>query len=154
MSEDRTKLEAIARDAKLKIQSIEAVRDEEVRAASSAIRDKFTDALREARQAHADAEQAVREHIDAAASHPWEGKRVYRIARITSRWDHHISETRVEGVLEVRRIGTVLPGNVGWGLPKLGEPFVRKLKKDGTTGAAIETRVDIGEWKLVEGGDA
>lgn len=112
MSDERTRLEAIARDARNARQTIEALRDEEISAARRKIEEAYRERIADATASIMAAEQAVRAHIDASAGHPWEGKRVYRTEKI-------LGEKRFEGIVEVRRTDTEMPGNVNYGLPKL-----------------------------------
>lgn len=133
------------------VREIERERDQEIREARDAIAEKYRERLREANQRRFEAEQAKRDHIEAGASHPWEGKKVFRIKKKTSRWGSRvIGEERLEGVVQVCRQNTPIPGNLGYSAPRLGQPFIRKLKKDGTVGTAIYTREDIENWQLAE----
>lgn len=89
---------------------------------------------------------------DSLPDHPWTGKRVYKIERVYERWSSRVrSEIRHEGVVETRRSATTLPAKQRWGLPQLGEGFVRLLKKDGTPGAKIDSLSGYrSDWKLSE----
>lgn len=102
-----------------------------------------------------DVRSAERELIaarDRLPDHPWTGKRVYKIEKEYARWSSQvISKTRVEGIVETRRSDTVFPANKRWGLPAIGEGFVRLLKRDGTPGTKIDSLTGYkSEWLLAE----
>jgi hypothetical protein len=85
--------------------------------------------------------------------HKWEGKKVVlrtkRYERFTGRV---LGVDETFGVVETRTHETVIPERISYRV-KIGEPFVRLLKKDGTIGKAIDNRMcgSFDEWQLVEG---
>lgn len=100
------------------------------------------------------AEERLRAAKDALPDHPWTGKRVYREEKQYARFSSRVTGVeRIEGVVEMRRTGTVLPGGQLWGLPQLGEAFVRLAKKDGSLGLKVEDlerRHRHDQWRLVK----
>ena len=80
------------------------------------------------------AERELRVHIDATASHPWEGKRVVRYVIAPGEWKYASNPKKVPeyGIVEVRKSTTNFPANINFSLPSIGFAFVRLLKKDGT----------------------
>ncbi len=151
MSNERTRLEASARDARLALKTIEAVRDEEIRAAKGVITEAHYPLVVAATQAIRDAVVALNSHIDASAAHPLEGRQVYRDRKDYRGFGYKPNIIREVGVVQVRRQDTELPANLGdYSLPVLGEAFVRKVGKDGKPGKAIYSRCRIEEWKPLE----
>lgn len=99
--------------------------------------------LRELKAELAEARSAI-------ASHPHEGKRVSTKRNVGTSYMPRY-ET-IYGVVEVFRVGTEFPANLShYSIPKVGEAFVRLLKKDGKPGKAIDTR--LRGWKLEDGSD-
>ena len=104
-----------------------------VAAAKAAVNARYNDHLRAASAAVSAAQQALDDHIDATASHPWDGKRVYRVEPVRNRYTgRQVGEERLDGIVEVVRQSSQFPDNKRYGLPRLGEVIVRKLKKDGS----------------------
>jgi hypothetical protein len=147
-----SELETLARQAASEFDKHCAAVETEAREAANAARtaavqsySAITARLREARDV---ADKRVREQIDATATHPWEGQRVkrathYRDWKGAPMLDRPPKSVEL-GIVEIRRSATRLPGNRGHSLPKLGQAFVRLLKKDGTTGTAI---ADLEHWR-------
>lgn len=153
MSDERGQLETATRDAENAVCSIEHDLKAAIRAAEARIRAEYSERLREAKDRLDAAQFALREHVDAAISHPWEGRRVFSM-KPEFRRGRKIGEKRLDGIVEVRRQGTPMPGNRGsYSLPRLGDAFVRKVAKDGKPGIAIHPRRYGGSlqgWQLVE----
>ena len=54
-------------------------------------------------------------------------------------------------IVEVRRIGTILPLNQKYSLPPLGQAFVRSCNANGKTGIKIDSYgINSPIWSLVE----
>jgi hypothetical protein len=136
------------------VRALEAAQAEEIKA----VKDKHSDGIWAAKKALGQAELALKEAVSNAASHPWEGKKVYRSIPIyASKWSSKQTGTkRVYGVVEVFRLGTVFADNTSsWSRPSLGNAFVRLLKKDGTPGVKIDRDRGYGGqiancWHLAE----
>ena len=83
-----------------------------------------------------------RKPFSVTASHPWEGKRV---------WRKNHSGKRLEGVVEVVRRGVTLPENVSqYNRPAIGTVIIRKIKKDGSPSRAYHPYENVRWWSLVE----
>lgn len=153
MSEERTILTAKARKAADAYKAFKKQVEKEAREAADAVRASYREQLRDLSHATYVANNALREHIDATTTHPWEGKKVVRVTHEpVSRWSSKTREVRLYGVVEIRRTDTKFPANQRWGLPDLGDPFVRLLKKDGTPSLKLDRwnwRV-TDQWKLAE----
>jgi len=122
-------------------------RNDEVLAATRRIHAEWNDRVRQVMEARANANRALSEAQAAAGSHPWEGKRVRRAVK---KWRSYHNETIEQtGIVEIRRLDTVMPAGQRYGLPDMGEWFVRLTKKDGTPGTRIETEKT--GWQLEEG---
>lgn len=149
---DTTKLESAVAAARLAVKELESARDAEL----MQVRMKHSAAISAATSALSKAEWAVKEAISAGGAHPWEGKKVFYSKPVfASRWSSRQTGTeRIYGVVEVCRVGTQFADNVSsWGRPGLGKPFVRLLKKDGTTGLKIDRDTRYGElrgWQLAD----
>ncbi len=127
--------------------ALDVEREAARKAAYAAIDAEFCERMAAATDALYQAQKAEREHIDATASHPLEGRRVYRMVSSWRRFGSTAAK-RIEGMVEVRRTGTNFPTNLNnYSLPALGDPFIRKLKKDGTPGVAIYVRERVEGWK-------
>jgi hypothetical protein len=122
------------------------------RAAAQAIDAEYAEIRATTHAVYYQAEQAHRAAVAAAGSHEWEGKRVYREKPLySSKWaSRPYGKVPVEGIVEIRRLDTKFAENINYGLPSLGQAFVRLLKKDGKPGIAIE-RLGNFEWSLAEG---
>jgi hypothetical protein len=97
-------------------------------------------------------QDAQRKAISAAASHPREGERVWRMEHNyigIGCWRRRTNvQNRVDGIIEVCRDDTVFAGNIGGSLkPVLGGAFVRAIKKDGTPGIAMHSNTLTDDWK-------
>ena len=122
-------------DAAKALRDLERERDEKAQAAADAVRAEYGERVATARRLRAEAEQALRNHIDATAAHPWDGKRVFKVEpKYASSWSRHVvGETRIDGIVEVVRQTSKFPDKLGhYGRPKLGSVIVRKVKKDGS----------------------
>ena len=130
-----------------------AIKDEmrdAIREAEARVRATFADRMNESLREVSDAKCALQQHIDATASHEWEGKRVVRVEQLYGNHSRIPYKTVVEyGFVEVRRSGTVFPDNAKYRMPAMGEPFVRLEKKDGMIGMRFERFNSA--WKLAEG---
>lgn len=96
------------------------------------VRGEHKDRLDALAKTKRDARLAYEAARDAAAKHPWEGKRVRREVEVGRRFNRKTVEEF--GVVEVRRADSEFPQGQSLGLPTMGEAFVRLEKKDGTTG--------------------
>lgn len=136
--------------------AILAERDNLIREARDRITAEYADRLRSARAARQEASDAYRETISNEASHPWDGKRVYKVVPVYNKWSSKVTEhKRVEGLVEVVRLTSQFPANLSsWTRPKLGSVVVRKIKKDGTPSLQLEQGYHVNglsqEWKLIE----
>jgi hypothetical protein len=98
----------------------------------------------------ADAALAAYNHVASlAASHPWEGKKVWR-----KKWSHSSKEF---GVVEVRRLDTKFAEHTpDWRMPGMGKPFVRGLLKSGRPALKVLhygeniNGVALSGWQLVD----
>lgn len=166
MTDELDKINAEIQASDQAYKEIEGERRAAVEKAKAAVYADFEDRVRVAAERKRVALKAGREYTDANASHRWEGKRVFKIKRDYGRgYSSKFKEVRVEGIVEVRRTGTPMPGNVSWNLPRLGQPFVRLVKANGEPGLKIdragpddkkgfinsEDRPPI--WSLVEEGE-
>lgn len=147
MSEDRTVLHAKVREARDAQKALESQINKEARAAADAVRASYREQLSALHRTTGDAERALRDHINATASHEWEGKKVFRMADKSSRWASKPCMVPVYGVVEVRRSDTAFPAGQRHGLPELGQAFVRLLKADGTPGL----KLDSWHWRVTDG---
>lgn len=98
------------------------------------------------------AQKAYGEAVSSAASHPWEGKKVFKDQHSARSWNP--KTTRIFGIVQVMRVGE-RPGaaNQIWGIPEIGQAYILPLKKDGTPGARVIATLggfDFNAWKLVE----
>lgn len=136
------------------VRALEAERREKERAAVSAVQAEYSERMAAASKRRADAERAMRNHIDATASHPWDGKRVFKMESEPTRgWQEPGPKTvRVDGIVEVVRQSSKFPDNMNWSRPSLGHVIVRKVRKDGS--ASLQTHRAWGdimkEWTLAE----
>lgn len=147
-------LKAAADKARDEFNAIKSERDAAFREAKREVENRivaeYAERYKAARDAKYAAENTLREHINATASHEWEGRKVVRTSeRYKSVWATRTTTVVEYGVVEVARSNTQFPANLrAWGLPKLGKPFVRLLKKDGKLGLKFESFTD--DWQLAE----
>jgi hypothetical protein len=146
-------LKAAIAAASANVAALEAAQAEEIKA----VKDKHGDGIWAAKKALGKAELALKEATSNAASHPWEGKKVYRTEPVfASQWSgKQVGTKRIYGVVEVCRLDTAFADNTSsWGRPSLGNSFVRLLKKDGTPGVKIDRDSRYGGqlagWQLAE----
>lgn len=129
----------------------ETIRAEKDRA-SSEINKRFAGQRAALSAAVSDARAATIDAKNALPDHPWTGKRVYKERDVGS-WGRKQIE-RLEGIVETRRSTTSFALNAKYGIPRIGEGFVRLNKKDGSTGAkfdSLSSGWNADEfWKLVE----
>lgn len=139
-----------------KVSEIRTMRQTEIDDATAAINAKYATDLAAARAVLAEAVQAERDHVDATASHPWDGKRVYRERpKYASAWSSkQVGVERLDGILEVVRQSSQFPANMTYSRPKLGTIIIRKLKKDGSVSLATHDILgrdpESAGWKLAE----
>ena len=140
-----------ADDAKL---ALDRAMSAEIAAATNAIREAYSDRLAEARAAVRAATIAHTAALDATPDHPWTGKRVFKMQPGGGRIWERKPPVRVEGIADTWRSNSPAPANTSkWNIPKIGEPIVRFLKKDGSAGAKFERLQNYSggtAWKLVE----
>lgn len=117
-----------------------------------AVRERYREALSDAKSEAVKAEWALKKAESAAApEHEWEGKRVKRIS--VRRSFHRSTPGEPEyGIVRTCRIDTEFPENMTWRKPRVGDAFVRLLKKDGSEGVRIASLpgYGIGTWELDE----
>lgn len=78
--------------------------------------------------------------------HEWDGRRVFRMRNVGRGYGPQY--VREEGVVETRYHSTVFPANVGsYSMPRLGEGFVRLIKKNGTVGSKF---AGLRDWQLAD----
>lgn len=126
----------------------------EQRAAALVIAERHADEVAVARRALEAARRALIAAKDATPDHPMTGKAVYQMVE-TRRYSFDASRlVRVDGIVETRRSTTAFPGNTAdYRLPRMGDGFVRLLKKDGTPGTKFERLESYSGkllWSLVE----
>ena len=91
--------------------------------------------------------------VSNAASHPWEGKRVFKDENTGKSW--RPATKRIFGIVRVRRNGE-RPGaaNQNYGLPRIGQAYIVAVKKDGTEAVRVLERAGDGgafwKWQLDE----
>jgi hypothetical protein len=121
----------------------------EEREAQMVVWARFSERVKAANEAVMAATKAFDDAKVAVASHPWTGRKVWRTER---KGEGYIRElVKVYGVVELRDGGTKFAANVpSWQEPKMGEAFVRYLKKDGKPGIRFSSYLT--NWKLVEEG--
>ena len=130
-------LEQAYQEAAARVSEIERNISAEIVAARNAINEKWAAELHAASRAKGDAVRAVEAaKVEAGASHPLNGKRVTKTER---QWrGGGYEHVQVFGVVEIFSRQTERPANMRYGLPSLGSPIVRLLKKDGKPGTKIE----------------
>lgn len=128
------------------------------RAEMVAVEQRYEPEIDTATRELVEAKRALESHISSATpDHEHEGRRVTKLERVGP-W--HRTEVRIFGIIETMRVGTKMPQNCKYGLPKIGAAFVRLLKKDGTPGLKFYATSSFGRsngpvtvlggWKLVE----
>lgn len=120
-------------------------------AAISNVRLQFSEEKNLARLKIKEAERARDAHIEDKASHPWEGRRVFRLEYRLNRnsWSRGKAE-RIEGIFEIVRRDTKFAANLSsWRRPAVGTFIVRHIKKDGAAGARFKTFLERDGWELV-----
>lgn len=129
---------------------IEADMRREISAEEQKVRDKYNDRMDVARGATRIASQKLKEFIDKDSSHPLDGFKVFKLARVpVSRWGSDTKEVRKEGIVEVVRSTSKFASNrASWGLPMQGQVIVRKIKKDGNPSLDFYRRENINDWTL------
>jgi hypothetical protein len=121
--------------------------DAAVKAATEKVRASFAARLSAATNEFNRCATELLDHIEATATHEWEGKRVSKVViRYRNNWGGVTRDTFF-GIIEVRRLATVFPANSKYGIPPIGKAFVRLLKKDGTLGKSFD---GISGWSLVK----
>lgn len=147
IAQARQKCEAAEREVSRIENEIAAAKN----AARQSIDEEYAERLGAATAARRDAAKALRETKDALLpNHPWTGKRVFSMRRVGDRWNRKME--RVEGIVETCRSTTAFPPGQRYGLPMVGDGFVRQLKKDGKPSLRFW---DLDkEWQLVEPTDA
>jgi len=96
------------------------------------------------------AREALRQAQSKLPDHPAAGKRVFSMQSVGPRTVWRKPQVRVEGIVEMMRLDTVLPGNTpGYRRPEIGEVFVRLLKPDGSAGKKFQT-IRVVDWRLVD----
>lgn len=154
MSKEQLKL--AADEAAAAFDVIQAERDTRQREARERIAAEYADRMQSAWKVREAARKAYLEAVSNEASHPWDGKRVYKMVTIRSRFNSApIREQRVEGLVEVVRLDSRFAGNLSsYSRPRLGSVIVRKIKKDGTPSLQLVQGFHIHgldkEWKLAE----
>lgn len=151
---DDNKLKHALQSAEGALRDLECERDRKAREAADVVREEYRERISAARIRRAEAQKALRDHIDATSSHPWDGKRVFKIKEVYANCysTRKIGEKRIEGIVEVVRQTSQFPANMNWARPSLGHVIVRKVKKDGTPSLQMHrTHGNIMEqWQLAE----
>ena len=147
-------LQLAANEADKKLRGIERARNEAGAVARCAAEAQFNDTIAAARAEKLAADNAVVAHIEAEASHPWEGKKVFREVGVGYRFRSGISHTkREEGIVEVVRRSSQFPANMRYSRPRIGVVIVRQVKKDGTASLKFcghGAKTLNAEWRLAE----
>lgn len=136
-------------DSQSAVSVMESEIEAEIRAASTAIREKHRATLNIACDKRA---AALGEVDDLKVSEATRDNRLGAKVSMKVRKDRNIwsrSEVMetIYGIVEVRTVETRFPENMGY-LPAIGSLFVRLMKKNGTVGIRIDDR--ISEWTVVE----
>jgi hypothetical protein len=127
-----SKIDEALESAHKELSRLNDMRDKEIREARCEIEARYRADIISATRKVNEAEQAKRDAIDAASSHPWDGKRVYCETPIYRGWSQKPQGVeRLEGVVEVVRQSSEFPANMRWSRPSLGHVIVRKLNKSG-----------------------
>ena len=151
MEKDMTEVEKAKEayeQASRAFRDIERAQTEAESVARQEVRRRFAERLEAARKLLIARKIVLDDAKIAAASHPWEGKKVWRKDHVG--WLGRTVVT-IYGVVQIRVRETKFPANTtDYRMPNLGEPFVRLLTKDGKPGLKFET---MREWKLAEEGD-
>ena len=126
-------LRLAANEAAAKLRAIESERGKAGSVARCVAETQFDDAVAVARAEKIAADNAVVAHIEAEASHPWEGKKVFRDVSVwRGLWPSKAISKREEGVVEIVRRSSQFPANMRYSQPRIGQAVVRLLKKDGS----------------------
>lgn len=123
--------------AKKALEALEAEIREAKRVASAEIEARYGNQKADVMATLHERNRDLRDAKNALPDHPWTGKKVFM--ECDSGPSYRRSRVRMDGVVEMRRVDTVFPENVRWGIPEIGKPFVRLLKKDGTPGMRFES---------------
>lgn len=83
-------------------------------------------------------------------AHEWDGKFVYVRKRRNSIWHNSTAYETKCGIVEQRNRETRFAANVKYGIPQLGDSFVRLLRADGKPGLNFEHLGKNHEWQLDE----
>jgi hypothetical protein len=148
-------LEIKLRNAERAQLALKAEREAAVSAATNEVHANYADPMHAANLAVAVARDALTAHISATATHPWDGKRVFRMVTVGRVWENR-GKKREDGLVEVVRSDSVFAGNLSpWYQPRVGQVIVRQIKKDGTPSLKFhQSYRDIQDsWQLVEGQD-
>jgi hypothetical protein len=131
-------------DVREKRDAARAVIDEQLRA-------EYDEPLRIAAQERCAAQKALDDVriSEQASTGPAIGKRYIEIAR-RSTWGEERGPTGRVSVVEQRTHTTMFRENARWGLPMMGDKFLRVLKKDGTPSLNFAR---IGDWDWKPEGD-
>jgi len=129
----RDELDKTAIDAEKAFSAIKNERRDKIQAFAAAIMAEYAPRVDELHKAYGVAHDALKAHISDKASHPWDGKRVFRMKSMYDRWSgRKIGKERIDGIVEVVRLDSQFPVNMGtWSRPELGSVIIRKVKKDG-----------------------
>ena len=150
MEEEQLRL--AANEAADAVKKAERACREECEESRVAIRAKHADKIAGLMEAESAAMERLNDHIEANASHPWEGKKVYA-NMYASAWSTAMKYQY--GIVEIARKDTVFATNAGaWSKPSIGQVFIRKIKKDGTPAIQIADANPsfVRGWKLVDEG--
>jgi hypothetical protein len=101
------------------------------------------------RQERIAAEAAVAAAVsEVTPDHEWEGRRVFCEKKKWTSWGSPSGPIRLDGVVFTYRPGVDLGQGHKYTSPRVGDPFVRLLKKDGKPGSkAVTLRSE--KWQLV-----
>ena len=131
--------------ARSELRKVEADVRAAEREALSRVREEYAERLQKIRARLRQAQVRKDTHLDATATHEWEGRRVVRTVRCG--WAGQRVAAQY-GVVQVRRKGMEFPENVTWGVPRIGEAFVRLELKSGKLGKRFDALRS--NWQLVE----
>jgi hypothetical protein len=131
------------------VRAIEKCIADEIAQASVAVRKRHEAVLVAAQQGRSAARIALTAAQDAGPEHEWTGQRV---TKLVPNWKYgrlQSTET-LTGIVETVRSTTEFAGNLPlYGRPRIGDPIVRLLKKDGTPGLKFERlHGNYHGWKL------
>lgn len=112
-----------------------AMRDE-VAAARVEIEARHRETVDAARAVRRAAAERLRIAKDAVPDHPWTGKIVTKTTSEGPTWSRRVKV--LIGVVETVRSDTVFPNNVRYRRPRVGDPLVRLLGKNGKPGLRFD----------------